>query len=557
MFYDFRNTEKEDIEALAKSQAMIWFRPDGTIVHANSNFCRMMDYELSDLVGRHHRIFVPAAEAASAEYRQFWKRLGEGRFDMRDYRRLTRSGDTVWINASYNPVIRNGKVVRILKVASDITERRRKTQDDASTLDAVGRSQAVIEFDLDGTVLKANPNFCQVLGYSEDEIRGRHHRMFCTRTVSEAPDYPEFWRKLARGEFVRDEFERVGKGGRRVYIAAAYNPIFDDEGHVYKVVKFATDMTTKINSVQAIGRAIRALSEGDLTAEIREPLDRSLEETRADLNFSLATLRDVMAGVIGTATSIDEDSRQLLEGADRLADSTERQATSVSDTARALGEVTVSLEETRRQARDAGTLAAETRGSAERSGTVVREAVAAMGEIEASSREISNIIGVIDEIAFQTNLLALNAGVEAARAGEAGKGFAVVAQEVRELAQRTARAAKEIKLLIVASSAQVETGVGRVGQTGEALLAIIEQVSRIDANVRAIVDAASEQADSLGRIQTAMEVLDEGTRFNAETVVQVNGASRDLAERASRLTELLDRFRTEADGDAPSTRLRA
>ncbi len=196
------------------------------------------------------------------------------------------------------------------------------------------------------------------------------------------------------------------------------------------------------------------------------------------------------------------------------------------------------------RAAEAGNLVRETRSSAEHSGRVVKDAVMAMGEIEASSKEISSIISVIDEIAFQTNLLALNAGVEAARAGEAGKGFAVVAQEVRELAQRSATAAKEIKQLISKSAAQVQTGVDLVRQTGSALEGIVTRVQEIDRNVLAIVEAAREQSVGVKEIGHAVHQLDQGTQQNAASVEEQNAASEQLAERAQMLARLLSRFRT-------------
>jgi methyl-accepting chemotaxis protein len=249
-----------------------------------------------------------------------------------------------------------------------------------------------------------------------------------------------------------------------------------------------------------------------------------------------------MQAVGENAEAISAGSKQISSAAGDLSKRTEQQAASIEETAAALEEITTTVADSSRRADHAGKLVADTRGNAEQSGEIVRKAIAAMGQIEGSSKEISNIIGVIDDIAFQTNLLALNAGVEAARAGEAGKGFAVVAQEVRELAQRSAKAAKEIKALINTSGEQVKTGVQLVGQTGQALEQIVRQVHEIDINVSAIVEAAKEQATGLKEINTAVNVMDQGTQQNAAMVEESTAASHNLAREAAALFSLIGQF---------------
>ncbi|WP_313193648.1 methyl-accepting chemotaxis protein [Shinella zoogloeoides] len=296
-------------------------------------------------------------------------------------------------------------------------------------------------------------------------------------------------------------------------------------------------------AVEALADGLQKLADGDMTHRIEQAFAGSLDEVRHDFNISVEKLQSALRSVGSNANAIQAGSAEIRTASDDLAKRTEQQAASVEETAAALEEITTSLKDATRRAEDAGQLVERTRASAEKSGDVVRRAVDAMSGIEASSREISNIIGVIDEIAFQTNLLALNAGVEAARAGEAGKGFAVVAQEVRELAQRSANAAKEIKALITKSGEQVHLGVALVGETGSALSEIVDQVQEIDQNVAAIVRSAREQSTGLNEISSAVNSIDQGTQKNAAMVEEQTAASHALATEASALNTLIAQFR--------------
>ena len=296
-------------------------------------------------------------------------------------------------------------------------------------------------------------------------------------------------------------------------------------------------------AVEALAEGLQKLADGDMTHRITEAFAGSLDEVRHDFNASVEKLQTALRSVGSNANAIQAGSAEIRAASDDLAKRTEQQAASVEETAAALEEITTSLKDATRRAEDAGQLVERTRAGAEKSGEVVRRAVDAMSGIETSSREISNIIGVIDEIAFQTNLLALNAGVEAARAGEAGKGFAVVAQEVRELAQRSASAAKDIKALITKSGEQVHLGVTLVGETGASLSEIVDQVQEIDQNVAAIVRSAREQSTGLNEISAAVNSIDQGTQKNAAMVEEQTAASHALATEAAALNALITQFR--------------
>ncbi|WEZ85259.1 methyl-accepting chemotaxis protein [Rhizobium sp. 32-5/1] len=297
------------------------------------------------------------------------------------------------------------------------------------------------------------------------------------------------------------------------------------------------------HAVDALATGLGRLAEGDLGYRIDTPFVLHLDRLRADFNNSVAKLHHALQAVGTNARAIDAGASEIRHAADDLARRTEQQAASVEETAAALEEITTTVKDSAHRAEEVGALVARTRAGAEKSGEVVRSAVSAMQGIEKSSGEISNIISVIDEIAFQTNLLALNAGVEAARAGDAGKGFAVVAQEVRELAQRSAKAAKEIKALINTSGEQVRSGVTLVGETGKALEAIVSEVQEINAHIGAIVTATREQSIGLQEINTAVNTMDQGTQQNAAMVEEQTAASHGLAAEAAALNTLLAQFK--------------
>ncbi len=531
------------LKALNRSQAIISFKPDGTILDANDNFCAAVGYARDEIVGKHHRIFVGANEAKSAEYAAFWSKLAAGAFDRNQYKRISKSGDEIWIEASYNPIVRGNKVVKVVKIATDITASKRNSLDSNGKLVALSRAQAIIEFTPDGKILTANENFLSALGYKLDEIVGKHHRIFCEPAYVNTQQYTDFWPRLAAGEFFNDEFKRYAKDGTEVFIQATYNPILDDVGKVFKVVKFATDVSGRVRALQEIGAGLERLSDCNIRFTIDKPFVAEFEHLRHDFNGSLAKFQETLEEVLTQTTMLSSKSGEMSESAGGIAHRSEQQAAALEETSAALEQITVTVAQSSERTAEARKLVVDARSAATKSVEVVTSTVSAMDRIEAASKEISNIIGVIDEIAFQTNLLALNAGVEAARAGEAGKGFAVVAQEVRELAQRSAKAAKEISGLILNSSKEVQEGVRLVGATGGALKDIERYVLSIDTNIHAIAVAASEQSSSLKEINSAVSSLDKMTQDNAGMVGNMSAISGVLAAGASELEQLVKRFK--------------
>ncbi|WP_269714734.1 methyl-accepting chemotaxis protein [Caulobacter sp. NIBR2454] len=435
-------------------------------------------------------------------------------------------------------------------------------KDLAGTMAAISRSQAVIEFNLDGTIITANENFSAAMGYSLGEIEGRHHSMFVDRVEAAGAEYADFWRELNRGAFVASKFRRFAKGGREIWLQASYNPVLDDEGRPYKVIKLAVDITEAEQAfarseaerqraereqsevVDVLAASLRRLADRDLTATVDADVGDAYQKLKDDYNGAVQSVRETLAAISDATGALRSGADEISRASDDLSRRTEQQAASLEETAAALDEIAATVTRSAEGARMASSKATDARADGERSGAVVRQAVEAMGQIENSSREIAQIIGVIDEIAFQTNLLALNAGVEAARAGEAGKGFAVVASEVRALAQRSAEAAKEIKALINTSTDQVEHGVKLVGETGAALSGIIGKVAEIDSLLSEIARSAHEQATGLGQVNSAVNQMDQVTQQNAAMVEEATAAAANLTTESRELARLVSQFQT-------------
>jgi len=431
---------------------------------------------------------------------------------------------------------------------------------------AIGRSQAVIEFNLDGTIIDANENLLATMGYTLDEIRGVHHRQFMDPAEAASPEYAAFWRELNEGRFLARKFRRLAKGGREVWLQASYNPVFGANGRPVKVIKLAVDITEAEQAaaegearrvaaeraqnalVAALGASLARLSAGDLTARVTQAMEGAHQQVKDDYNGAVESLRRTLEEVLQAVEALRGGADEISGAADDLSRRTEQQAASLEETAAALDQITATVRKSADGAQQASTAAAGARAEADRSGEVVRQAVAAMDGIRKSSGQIGEIIGVIDEIAFQTNLLALNAGVEAARAGEAGRGFAVVASEVRALAQRSAEAAKEIKTLISHSTGEVAQGVKLVDEAGAALGAIAAKVAEMDALVGEIAASAQEQATGLAQVNTAVNQMDQVTQQNAAMVEETTAAAVSLKTEANQLAGLVGRFET---GRAP------
>lgn len=707
------------VNALNKSLAVVEFEPSGSVITANVNFLHMLGYKLEEVQGQHHSLFIEQSEAQSRDYQLIWQNVSKGQFVSKDIKYIAKNGEGIWIHAMFNPIINaDGKVIKVLKLAYDITKEKLEAVEVAGQIRAISKSQAVIEFDLDGTVISANDNFLNTLGYKLEDIKGQHHRIFVTPDEAGSPQYKAFWDKLGRGEFDSGEYLRIGKQGQEVWIQATYNPIFDIDGNPFKVIKYAIDiseqkelekaskktadlasalkicqanvmitnkelkivfvndcvkkmfkrretelqaalpnfsvdnlmntqienfskelsdqrahlknlettyeaelrlaglifnitaspwysqsgkrlgtifewedrtaevamereiaqlvasagsgdldkrvaeddkegfflrLTQGLNSLVKIvdeavadtGNMLDALATGDLSKRIEKEYKGSYEKLKRDANTTADKLTEVIHRISSSATLVANGAEEISQGNADLSQRTEEQASSLEETASSMEEMTSTVRQNADNAKVANDLAEETCEKAIQGGEVVNKAVSSMSAINESSKKIADIIGVIDEIAFQTNLLALNAAVEAARAGEQGRGFAVVAGEVRNLAQRSAGAAKEIKELIRDSVGKVADGSQLVNESGATLKEIVVSVKKVTQMIADITAASEEQSAGIEQVNKAISQMDEMTQQNAALVEEASAAGESMAEQANEMRRLLNFFSIE------------
>jgi methyl-accepting chemotaxis protein len=417
-------------------------------------------------------------------------------------------------------------------------------------LAAINKAQAVIEFELDGTVRTANDNFLRAMGYSLDEIRGKHHSLFVSPAERGSAAYRDFWAKLARGEYDSGQYKRVAKGGREVWLQASYNPILDSTGKPLHVVKYATDITEQIRFAESLRKAVaetqgavQAATQGDLTLRIdMTGKTGELQALSAGVNSLIELLCSLIRQIRDTTVDVRIGVEEISDGNTNLSHRTSEQAASLEETAASMEEMATTVKQTADNASHANQLAIAAQSQAEKGGNVVAAAVTAMSTINTASGKIADIISVIDSIAFQTNLLALNAAVEAARAGDQGRGFAVVANEVRNLAGRSATAAKEIKALIQESVRRVSEGSHLVDESGRALQEIVAAVKKVTDIVSEIAAASGEQSTGIDQVNRAVMQMDETTQQNASLVEQAAAASKAIVERVNSLDGLISRY---------------
>ncbi len=548
------------INAIEKSQAVIHFNMDGTIIKANDLFLNAVGYHLNEIVGQHHSLFVGTDVAASPEYRHFWEKLNRGEFDRAEYKRYGKGGKEIWLQATYNPIIGpDGKPFKVVKYATDVTADKLRNADYLGQIEAINKSQAVIQFNMDGTIITANDLFLKTVGYSLEEIQGKHHSLFAEPGVAESEEYRRFWQKLNQGQFDSGEYKRVGKGGKAVWLQASYNPILDMNGKPFKVVKYAADITEQTLTKQTlaqvfaeVGSVMNDVAEGDLTHKITGQYAGVYLDCKNAINGTIEKLSEIFGQIRESAEIINNTSQEIAAGNNNLSQRAEQQAANLEETSASMEQLTATVKKNADHTQQANLVANNARELAEKGGQVVAAAVAAMEEINTSSNKIAEIISVIDEIAFQTNLLALNASVEAARAGEQGRGFSVVATEVRNLAKRSATAAKESKELIQNSVQKVRTGREFVNQTGSALSEIVDSVKKVGDIIAMIASASVEQSAGIAQVNQAVTQLDEITQQNAALAEQASAASVSMSDLSSNMMEQLSFFKLhDTTGAAP------
>lgn len=478
------------VDALDKSQAIIEFDMTGKILNANANFLGAMGYTLDEIRHQHHSMFVDPLEKNSTEYHEFWARLNRGEFQAAQYKRFDKGGKEIWIEASYNPIMnKNGRPIKVIKFATDITKDKLRNADYEGQLDAVNKSQAVIEFKLDGTIVKANENFLKTLGYTMDEIKGQHHSMFVDPKESATHAYREFWADLARGEFKAAQYRRIGKSGKEVWIEASYNPIFDMNGKPFKVVKYATDITAQIDLL----KNVKILMDGNMN-EIDQAVRMVSHQSANASSSSSQTTSNVQAVASGAEelhASVQEISQNMAKSKTEADDAYEKVLSAVSETEK----------------------------------------------LETAAQAMNGIVALIENIAKQVNLLSLNATIEAARAGEAGKGFAVVANEVKNLAGQASDATSQI-------SAEINSVQTVVKNVVDSLDTIRNSIDKVRNYVTSVAGAVEEQSavaqDMSSNMQIASQAVSDVTESISQIVVaaeQVNSAVSNAKEAAASLVK--------------------
>lgn len=533
------------LDALDRSQAVIEFKPDGTIVSANANFLNAMGYSLAEIQGKHHSMFVETQERNGAAYREFWADLNRGAYKSGEFKRVAKDGRDIWIQATYNPVLnRAGNVIRVIKFAADITDAKLRSLDARGKMEAIDRVQARIEFELDGTIISANENFLNAMGYSLAEIQGKHHRMFVEPADRDSAAYRELWADLKRGVSKSAEFKRIGKGGREVWILASYNPILDDTGKPFKVVKFASDVTeqklqralsdAKIAAVEKSQAVIEFDMDGTIRTangnflstvgyslseikgqhhsmfvEAEERNGAAYREFWASLNrgeYQAGEYRRIGRG--GREVWIEASYNPILDLNGRpvtvLKYATDTTAKAVirhkSENARGMIQsVAASSEEMSASIREISEAMSKSRDTAGAAVHQVGKADNQAQRLSAAAEAMGGIVEMIGSITGQINLLALNATIESARAGEAGRGFAVVASEVKNLATQAKQA-----------------------------------TDKITDEISALNNISGDVVRDLRQIRKAIEAVSEYVTTTAAAVEEQNVVTRDISSNMQR-----------------------
>jgi methyl-accepting chemotaxis protein len=538
------SADKALADALSRSQAVIEFNLEGTIISAHDNFLKTLGSSLGEIQGKHHSMFVDPSERDSAAYRDFWAALRRGEYQAAEYKRIGKGGREVWIQATYNPVLgAGGKPVKVVKFATDITARKIKSMEDASQIAAISRAQAVIAFEMDGTIVTANDNFLKAMGYTLGEIKGKHHSMFVEPSERDSAAYREFWAKLNRGENQAAEYKRIGKGGRAVWIPASNNPVLDEKGKPFRVVKFATDITSQKLSTADLAGQIAAIGKSQAVIEFN--MDGSI--IGANQNF-LKTVGYSLGEIQGKHHSMFVDPSEREGAAYRefwgALNRGEYQAAeykrigkngnevwiqasynpildlngkpfkvvkyATDTTAQVLvrlgnervrnmmESVAAGAEELNASVREISEAMTKSRETASTAVSRVEAADAQAQRLNEAAQAMSGIVELIGNITGQINLLALNATIESARAGEAGRGFAVVASEVKNLATQAKQATDKI-------GQEIGNLNGISGDVVSALDSIKQAIQGVSEYVTATAAAVEEQSTVTSEMSSSMQ----------------------------------------------------
>ena len=531
----------------------------GEILNTNQKYMDVSQYSREELIGKPHSI-TRHPDMPKEVFKEMWNTIGHGKIFRGVVKNRAKDGTPYYVDAVIAPIMgENGKPERYLGVRYDITETEIERHNARGVLGAIDEAFSYIEFDIDHNILKVNKNLLELMEYGSEETIGRSHSIFVVPSFSVSEDYRRFWDELKAGRLQSGVFKRITKSGKTVSIQATYAPVKDEMGRVVKIIKVASDITEQVKSADMLKAAVdetqevvTAAKEGDLTQRIS--LDGkvgTVETLCSGINSLVETMVTVISQTKDAIGSISTAAKEIATGNADLSQRTEKQAASLEETASSMEELTSTVKQNAENAKQANQLAVGAADVAVKGGGVVGQVVSTMSSINDSSKKIVDIISVIDGIAFQTNILALNAAVEAARAGEQGRGFAVVATEVRNLAQRSAAAAKEIKTLINDSVEKVSNGTRLVDEAGTTMAEVVTAIKRVNDIMSEITAASQEQSQGIEQVNQAITQMDEVTQQNAALVEQAAAAAESLEEQAVNLTDIMGGFDVGAGSSSP------
>ncbi len=531
------------LSALNDVRSIVKIDLNGNVTSANQKLLEVLGYSESEVVGKPYSNLLPQDQNFVADFRQVYSRVKQGEPYDAEVLHVCKDGSEATMKIAIQPLKNaSGQVTGSVAFSIDVTAQKKQVADFERQLAALTRSYAVIEFDLDFNILSANKNFCDAMGYSETEIIGQRHRIFLESEYANSAEYATFQNSLRSGTVHSEEYKRIAKGGRVIWIQASYNPILDDHGKPYKIVKYATDVTERKTIVNSLEQNLNHLANGDLSPRMTAKPKSEFEGLCTAFNDTMDRLTNMVSAIQSSTGEVSEGTKTIAQGAKDLSSRTEEQAGSLQETNAAVEDISNNITSTAQSAKKANDAAHDAEKRALQGDQVVGSAISAMERIEDGSKKITEIISVIESISFQTNLLALNAAVEAARAGESGKGFAVVASEVRTLAQRSSEAAADITQLIESSTSQVVEGADLVRNTGKVLKEIKGSIDRVVENVNEISQASTQQAGAIREISSVMSGIDGNTQHNAQLAQNSASNALKLAKESDHLRELASFF---------------
>lgn len=580
-----------EIEAINKVQAIIKFDMNGTILDANENFLELMGYRLDEITGKQHRICIEEQYADSEEYQKFWSKLNRGESCSAEFKCVGKNDKEIWLQASCNPIFNSeGDPIEVIQLASDITAQKQAILDYQSQIDSVNKSQAVIEFNMDGNILTANDNFLSLVGYTLDEIKGKHHRIFVSKEDAASNEYTNFWEKLKRGEFQSAAFKRIGKNGKKLWIQAAYNPIFDSHGKPFKVVKYAFDISDRKETeerlraremeikntavdlqerIKLFRTIVSDIEGGDLTKAINVTGKDDLSALGHHLNAMTEGLRFIATSIIDVSHDLSTSVEELTGTIMSQANSAAEQATAVTEIGSIVEQIAQTSQQTLEKASALRKSSKITVDEGNRGTKVIKEVLESMDTLQEKMHQIANTIlnlsdktqqigkitDAVSDIAKQSKMLALNASIEAAKAGESGKGFAVVADEVKDLADRSQAATENVQEILqdIRKTAEhavmitedgtkcVDANVMLAESAGTIISKLSEVIQESSTASQQIVTAVKEESigidqvvTSIGQIDKAANQFNDATEDSKRSIDTLNEASNSLLDTVSK-----------------------